>query len=169
MTVGDELITVLTRVTSENTTGKWQSLRLALLTVWKKEKIDTLSGLLGAYRQELTLRLLTILNAKNDIHSSRLTERLDILQQSNEEIKGLVLITHSILEKALSSQNQTLQDQQAIKQAGDEDDECFGHFLADGDFRNSQNTPPQLPPPKYQREARAGLRPALGEMGQAPA
>src|SRR2546421_6901485 len=160
MTVGDELITVLTRVTSENTTGKWQSLRLALLTVWKKEKIDTLSGLLGAYRQELTLRLLTILNAKNDIHSSRLTERLDILQQSNEEIKGLILVTHSILEKALSSQNQTLQDQQAIKQAGDEDDECF---LADSDFRNSQNTPSQLPPPKYQREAHTKLRRALGE------
>ena len=105
MKVDDELVTVLKRVTSEHASGRWQSLRLALLTVWKKEKIDTLANLLGGYREELTLRCLTILSAKNDIYSSRLAKRLDTLQQSNEEIKELVLITHGILEKALSSQN----------------------------------------------------------------
>jgi hypothetical protein len=165
MKVGDKLVTILTRVTSENASGRWQSLRLALLTVWKKEKIDTLARLLGGYRQELTLRFLTILNAKNDIHSSRLEERLDTLQQSNEEIKELLLI---ILEKALPSQNQILQNQQLpVKPAGDED-QCFKHFIADDEFPNDENAQSRLAASKHQGEPRAKPRRALGEMVQAP-
>jgi hypothetical protein len=168
MKVGDELVTVLTRVTTEHASGRWQSLRLALLTVWKKEKIGKLANLLGGYRQELTLRCVTILNAKIDIHSSRLAERLDTLQQSNEEIKELFLITHSILEKAPSSQNQILQNQQLpIKQAGDED-QCFKHFFANDNFPNDEKAQSRLAASKHQREPHAKLRHALGEMAQAP-
>jgi hypothetical protein len=159
MKVGDELVTVLTRVTSEHASGRWQSLRLALLTVWKKEKIDTLASLLGGYRQELTLRCLTILNAKIDIHSSRLAERLDTLQQSNEVI-------HSILEKALSNQNQILQNQLPIRQAGDEDP-CFKHFIADDEFSNDEKAQSRLATLKRRREPHAKLRHPLGEI-QAP-
>jgi hypothetical protein len=168
MKVGDELITVLSRVTSEHASGRWQSLRLALLTVWKKEKIDTLASLLGEYRQELTLRCLTILNAKNDMHSSRLAERLDTLQQRNEEIKELVLTTHSMLEKALSGQNQTLQNQQPpIKQAGNED-QWFKHFFANDESSNDKNVQSQVAASKRQKGPHAKLRHALGEMPQAP-
>jgi hypothetical protein len=168
MKVGDELVTVLKRVTSKHASGRWQSLRLALLTVWKKEKIDTLASLLGGYRQELTLRHITILNATNDIHSSRLTERLDTLQQSNKEIKEFVLITHSVLEKALSSQNRILQNQQLpAKQAGDED-QSFKHFIANDEFPNDENAQSQLAASKRQGEPRAKPRHALGEMAQAP-
>jgi hypothetical protein len=131
----------------------------------KKEKIDTLASLLGGYRRELTLRCLTILNAKNDIHSSRLEERLDTLQQSNEEIKELVLI---ILEKALTSQNQIPPNQQLpIKQAGDED-QCFKHFIANDEYPNDENAQSRLAASERQGEPRAKPRRALGEMAQAP-
>jgi len=165
MKVGDELVTVLTRVTSEYASGRWQSLRLALLTVWKKEKIDTLANLLEGYRQELALRRLVILDIKIDTNSSMTAERLDTLQQSTEEIKELLSI---MLEKALSGQNQILQNQQLpIKEAGDED-QCFKHFFANDNFPKDENAESTLAVLQRQREPRAKVRRALGEMTLAP-
>jgi hypothetical protein len=166
--VGDELVTVLTRVTSEHASGRWQSLLLALLTVWKKERIDTLAKLLEGYRQELTLRRLTILNAKNDMHSSRLAERLDTLQQSNEEIKELVLTTNRTLCQAFSSLIQVIRNQQQPMQQARDEDQWFEHFFADDNSLNDESAQSSLTESKRQREPHAKLRPALGEMAQAP-
>jgi hypothetical protein len=171
MKVGDELVTVLTRLTSEHASGRWQSLRLALLTVWKKERIDKLANLLGGYRQELALRRLTILDAKNDIHASNLKERLDSLQQSNKEIKEIkeiVLATHDMLERALYGQTQVMRIQQSsMKQAGDEH-KYIEHLLVNDYSPNDENVESRMAAAKRQKEPLAPRRHVLGEMGQAP-
>lgn len=136
--------------------------------MWEKERIDTLAKRLEGYRQELTLRRLTILNAKHDMHSSGLAERLDTIQQSNEEIKEFVLTTNRILWQAFSSPTQVIRNQQQPMQQARDEDQSFEHFFADDDTLNDEDAQSQLTESKRQREPHAKPRHVLGEMAQAP-
>lgn len=143
MQVGDELVTTLNKVTFENNSGKWNSVRAACLTVWKSDKVDRLVKQLEGYKKELTLRLLTLLNTKNDVHSSKLAERLDILDRNSKEIVEIVSINQSMLKRALDSHSQVVDDSEPCP-AEDRHDETVAAILTsrDGTSRGITHTQP---------------------------
>jgi hypothetical protein len=82
----------LDKLTLDKDSGTWQSVRAALETIWDKEKIDVLSTQLQTLRQELALRVLVLLNAKNDAQASCQSERFDRLDRNTQDIVEVVSI-----------------------------------------------------------------------------
>ena len=64
-------------------------MRSALRTIWSKDHIDGLAKQLGDYREQLTLRVLLLLNANYALQD----EKLDLLHKSNQEIVEVVSIS----------------------------------------------------------------------------
>jgi hypothetical protein len=92
----------LDKLTLDKDSGTWQSVRAALETIWDKEKIDVLSTQLQTLRQELALRVLVLLNAKNDAQASCQSERFDRLDRNTQDIVEVVSINQSMLKSALA-------------------------------------------------------------------
>lgn len=91
------------KLTLDKDSGTWQSVRAALETVWDKEKIDVLSTQLQTLRQELALRILVLLNAKNDAQASSQRHQFDQLDRKTQDIVEVVSINQSILRSALAN------------------------------------------------------------------
>ena len=56
-----ELLAVLNKLKVQDQSRKWDTLRIALRTVWSEDKIEALQRSLDRYRQELVLRILLAL------------------------------------------------------------------------------------------------------------
>lgn len=56
--VADELLAALQGLKPIVNQSKWRNLRLALLTIWRAENIDSMERRLDRFRQQLILRLL---------------------------------------------------------------------------------------------------------------
>ncbi|KAK3319732.1 hypothetical protein B0T19DRAFT_270955 [Cercophora scortea] len=89
----NELIDVLEKlspVQTSNSSSKhrssWASIYVALNTIYKKEDIEAMVKQLESYRQEISLHLLAVLNAKTDVYSSQLSNRLDSIDTRIVEI-----------------------------------------------------------------------------------
>ena len=102
---------MLRKLTRDKDSGTWQSVRAALETIWDKEKIDVLSTQLHTLRQELALRILVLLNAKNDAQTSSQTHRFDRLDRQTQDIVEVVSINQSILGSALANHAKATQRQ----------------------------------------------------------
>ena len=67
-----------------------------------QEKIDVLSTQLQTLGQELALRILVLLDAKNDTQASCRSDRFDRLDRNTQDIVEVVSINQSILKSALA-------------------------------------------------------------------
>ena len=56
------MIDRLNKITIGMGAGKWQNLRVALKSIWSSDRIEALAAKLSDYRQQLTLRILVLLN-----------------------------------------------------------------------------------------------------------
>ncbi|KAJ9148897.1 p-loop containing nucleoside triphosphate hydrolase [Pleurostoma richardsiae] len=100
--VADELARTLNKLTDGSERGKvWPSIRAAFKTMWHKDEVEQLTKRLDQYRQEMSLRLLVTLNKKADLQSWETSERLRILENSNQKIVEIVTFTGSLLEGVL--------------------------------------------------------------------
>jgi hypothetical protein len=70
-------------------------LHLAIRTILKKEEIEGFVKKLEGHQQDLSLRLLALLNAKTDVHSSQVTQRLDNLETIGKRIVQILTFTES--------------------------------------------------------------------------
>ena len=77
----------------------FKSVRAALKTILRKERVDQLARRLSGFREQLTLRLLLVLNA----HSFSQNSKLDA---SKNEIIEVVLLNQESLESAIEDRNQ---------------------------------------------------------------
>jgi len=94
--VGAEIIRYLEDLIPKvNKRSAWKSFYIALRTILKKEQIEGLVSRLEGYQQDLSLRLLALLNAKTDVHSSELTQRLDSLEKASKRIVQILTFTQS--------------------------------------------------------------------------
>jgi hypothetical protein len=72
--------------------------RTALKTIWSDKHFNSLARTLGEYREQLTLRVLLLLNT----HYARQDEKLGRLQESNKEIVEVVSINYNSLESTIN-------------------------------------------------------------------
>ena len=96
--VAQELIDSLKKATlSSEKKSRLESVRAALKTIWKKDRFDTLAHRLGEYRQQLSLRLLVLLNSRQAFHDGK-------TDKYNKEIIGVVFINCRVLQSTLEGQ-----------------------------------------------------------------
>jgi len=94
--VGTEIIKYLEElIPKAKKRPAWASFHIALRTILKKEEIEGLVRKLEGYQQDLSLRLLALLNAKTDVHSSEVTQRLDSLETASKRIVQILTFTQS--------------------------------------------------------------------------
>ncbi|KAI4710614.1 hypothetical protein J4E89_004202 [Alternaria sp. Ai002NY15] len=94
--VGTEIIKYLEDlIPRANKRSAWKSFHIALRTILKKEHIEGLVSRLEGYQQDLSLRLLALLNAKTDAHSSEVTQRLENLETASKRIVQILTFTQS--------------------------------------------------------------------------
>ncbi|KAI4609850.1 uncharacterized protein J4E87_010967 [Alternaria ethzedia] len=94
--VGTEIIRYLEDlIPKAKKISAWKSFHIALRTILKKEEIEGLVKKLKGYQQDLSLRLLALLNAKTDVHSSEVTQRLDSLETASKRIVQILTFTQS--------------------------------------------------------------------------
>jgi hypothetical protein len=98
--VAQELLQALNKVTFRKGFRKWQSVRAAVITSWKKDQLNGLAQRLNDYRQQLTLRLLVALNSQ----CSQDREQLGQPQESHKEIVEVVSISYGRLRSMLKEQ-----------------------------------------------------------------
>jgi hypothetical protein len=109
---GKDLIDCLSEVTlKSHKNSEWESVRAALKTIWSKDRIDTLARRLGDYRQQLSLRILLLLNS----HEVLRGEKLDLLEEKSKEIIEIVSINSSTLQSAIDEQHRS----EKARQQGD--------------------------------------------------
>ena len=63
----------------------------AVLTIWHKDDVDNLTKRLCAFREQLALRVLVLLNTNQNI----LGQRLDDLNKDTKEIIGVLTNNHN--------------------------------------------------------------------------
>jgi len=106
--VGTEIIEYLEDLIPKvNKRSAWRSFHLALRTILKKEQIEGLVSRLEGYQQDLSLRLLALLNAKTDLHSSEVTQRLNNLETASNRIVQILTFTQSSSESSASPRDLT--------------------------------------------------------------
>ena len=94
--VGTEIIDYLEDlIPKAKKRSAWKSFHIALRTILKKGEIEGLVGRLEGYQQDLSLRLLALLNAKTDVHSLELNQRLDNLETASKRIVQILTFTQS--------------------------------------------------------------------------
>ena len=96
--MAEELIGNPTKLT-RNKSGKWRSLTSALETVWKSSSLDGLAQRLDAYRRELNLRLLLLLNSKNDVQQLQQAEAFERIEKRSQDIVEVVSVGLEIARK----------------------------------------------------------------------
>ena len=89
---------------------KWTNVRTALKTIWSKEKIDSLVQRLGEYRSQLSLRVLTLLNARFETLGENIGKKLSLLQKESSDIVKVLSLNQSSLQSAITDVRQDLQD-----------------------------------------------------------
>ncbi|KAI4685718.1 uncharacterized protein J4E88_003553 [Alternaria novae-zelandiae] len=106
--VGTEIIRYLEDlIPKANKRSAWKSFHIALRTILKKEEIEGLIRRLEGYQQDLSLRLLALLNAKTDVHSSEVTQRLDSLETASKRIVQILTFTQSSSGSSASTRDLT--------------------------------------------------------------
>ncbi|KAI4604585.1 hypothetical protein J4E80_011027 [Alternaria sp. BMP 0032] len=106
--VGTEIIKYLEDlIPKANKRSVWKSVNIALRTILKKEQIEGLVSRLEGYQQDLSLRLLALLNAKTDLHSSEVTQRLNNLETASNRIVQILTFTQSSSESSASPRDLT--------------------------------------------------------------
>lgn len=75
-------------------------MRVALRTIWSKDRIDALAKRLNDYREQLTLRVLLLLNANRKLQDGK----LDTLLESSQEIVEVVTINLDTLHSRILGQ-----------------------------------------------------------------
>ena len=73
-------------------------MRVALRTIWSKDRIDALAKRLSDYREQLMLRVLLLLNANRKVQDGK----LDTLLESSQEIVEVVTINFDTLHSNIS-------------------------------------------------------------------
>ncbi|KAK3690314.1 hypothetical protein B0T22DRAFT_537020 [Podospora appendiculata] len=91
--------------------SSWASIYVALNTIYKKEDIEAMAKRLESYRQEISLHLLAVLNAKTDVYSSQLSTCLDSIDTRIVEILTFMQMTRKTV--MLSSRKSELGDGEA--------------------------------------------------------
>lgn len=100
--VAFELIACLQKVISHHPNPrKWESVWQALKTVWSKDQFDSLARKLADYREQLSLRILLVLNS----HRVSQEGKIGLLQKSNEEIVEVVSINTRYVQHAMEDQS----------------------------------------------------------------
>ena len=97
--VAQELTTCLNSLTVNKSLKNrtWRSVRAALRTIMSKERIDSLVHRLSGFREQLTLRILLLINAQNPLQNSK-------LDAMKNEIVEVISLNHSnSLEAALEA------------------------------------------------------------------
>ncbi|KAI4684295.1 uncharacterized protein J4E84_006283 [Alternaria hordeiaustralica] len=106
--VGTEIIKYLEDlIPKANKRSVWKSVNIALRTILKKEQIEGLVSRLEGYQQDLSLRLLALLNAKTDLYSSEVTQRLNNLETASNRIVQILTFTQSSSESSASPRDLT--------------------------------------------------------------
>ena len=99
--VAQELIDCLNKVTSKGQKkDRWASVWVALRTALSRDHIKNLSEKLRDFREQLTLRVLLLLNS----HVSLQNQRLDALGDKNNDIIEVVSINGTVLQDLLKRQ-----------------------------------------------------------------
>ena len=80
-------------------TRTWKSVRAALRTIMSKERIDTLANRLSDFREQLTLRILLLINAQNPLKNSN-------LEAMRNEIVEVISLNHDSLKAVLEGRYQ---------------------------------------------------------------
>jgi hypothetical protein len=97
-TVAEDFLDCLQKLTAQKKKkSTWASVIAALKTIWSKEHIAELAQQLSGYREELTLRILLLLNsyyAKQDV-------KLELLEESSKEIVEIVSINCGSIQSKL--------------------------------------------------------------------
>jgi len=106
--VARELIDCLNKVTSSGKKkDKWASVWAALRTALSKDRIKNLSERLRDFREQLTLRVLLLLNS----HGSLQDQKLDNISDRNNDIVEIVSINGTIVRDQLKHQEELLKSQ----------------------------------------------------------
>ena len=79
--------------------SKWKSIPAALRTIMSKERIDTLANRLSDFREQLTLRILLLINAQNPSQNGK-------LDSIRKEIVEVVALNHDSFKAVLEDRYQ---------------------------------------------------------------
>jgi hypothetical protein len=83
---------------------KWRSIRVAVETVWNKDKITAMSLRLSTLRSELVKRVLIVLNTKADLQAAEQGQRFDRLEEHDNDIIEVISINQQWLIQVMSKQ-----------------------------------------------------------------
>ncbi|KAK8093458.1 hypothetical protein PG997_000143 [Apiospora hydei] len=86
----EELIDLLNRVQPEEKGSAWASIGQAIASVWNADKIKSLEERVGTYQNELTLRLLAYMEAKQGSTSFDDDDSLPELMRSDSRIMDMI-------------------------------------------------------------------------------
>ena len=106
--VAQELIDCLNKVTSSGKKkDRWASVWAALRTALSKDRIKNLSERLKDFREQLTLRVLLLLNS----HGSMQNQKLDAISDKSNDIIEVVSINGTVVQDQLKRQEELLKSQ----------------------------------------------------------
>ncbi|KAK8040089.1 hypothetical protein PG993_008500 [Apiospora rasikravindrae] len=90
----EELIDLLNKVQPEDKGSAWASIGQAIASVWNADKIKSLEERVGSYQNQLTLRLLAYIEAKQGETSFDTDSSLAELLQGNSRIMDMIKTSH---------------------------------------------------------------------------
>ena len=158
--MADELIGCLDKLKLQShKTDRWASFRAALKTIWSKERIDILTKRLSDFREQLSLRVLLLLNAQYAQHD----EKLELLHKDHKEIVEVVSINFGSLRSMINEYHERRDERQQDKRAdaARSHTETLAAILTtrDGDCRTI--TGPQYSAEFATRSSTANIRTAI--------
>lgn len=105
--IADELLTLLSTCKASENSGKRETLRAAIKSMWKKSKIDETNARLEAIRDELQFRIIVSMKRDIDVMNFRV-EHFQCFDEPKQKIIEAILDSNADLQGAISYQTAEL-------------------------------------------------------------
>ncbi|PLB37993.1 uncharacterized protein BDW47DRAFT_125696 [Aspergillus candidus] len=96
-----ELIACLQSLDADVGIGRWRSFCQAVRSRWTLRQIQDMEARIRVFREQLTIRVLAVLNTRTALQVTRQEERFDRLDQSHADVVDVVAINRQRLESTL--------------------------------------------------------------------
>ncbi|KAJ5780478.1 hypothetical protein N7457_005638 [Penicillium paradoxum] len=113
--VAAELIACLESLDTTAGIGRWKSFCQAVRSRWNLPKIREMETRIKSFREQLTIRVLAVLNHRTILQAARQEQRFDRLDQSHADVIDIVAINRQLLQSSLHTDVSALS--QAISQS----------------------------------------------------
>lgn len=115
--VADELVLCLTNITRKGDGKRYGSFRLALKTMWGKQKIDDIASRLDNFRTELVLRILVSMKINDEFQKAREDTRFNNLAETSKATAESILDNQNFFTTGLQDIREAISKNNGVAEA----------------------------------------------------